>query len=930
MTCLLSNIEEINYTETRLRVQITKMLMLNGGARVSIVVIVKFLKDQKWKIKRKQMILLLFLSHIGFSLPDEMPILISECPLNTSYDWFGYNCLPNNNFSTSSINPFLNRNRQGKKYRRIDFTGIIAPENVVSTYVDTCDGIIYEEHLFCYISKPNTTELKKLVTVREGLSYNVKDLKQFTINFRNVIGSQATATGTMNATILDSLVDALFRYGLLEEDDQQAIEYASNLCVLSHYDSNSDACKFLSTMMPLIGNEKYYRYQFWNTRYPFISFENTPINYILEEDLVAQTFKFNDIVTITLAQYSRTGEFKGFKNLNLELQRCGAPNDIINSWRKFGYNYFSKCSVNVGDLFDKDSTDFYEPFLQDIVKDKIVLRPIPVISMNYIESNNEVNRNRDERTTRAVRRFFIQDNYTTNEYIQIIDSINITFSVKDRAIALNAPKIEIEYITARAGSPVEHEFQFNVLYTKDLSSFWNAAQILIGVILALALVYFIYLIFMTLRYNGQGNFKLSVILTLVAHVLDTFGAAFFILTFAFALYVLVFFKWQKSGYFFLPPAEEFELLIPFIWTSFCCKAIAIILYIISMTSLDVFIIDWENPKEDEMPVSAWRKILVANEWNRVLTVRSYSTPFTLLVMIFILQGLDLQLMATPIPSTKLIDNGTTNSVLRFAFSSFIWLILMIVEGLWSNLIYWRFFGNPFLNFVDLCFTSNISTYIRISPFHGFYIHGRKFFPHADEDMETLEQNLQDEQRNLTPERGLVPGTSATVFETFFTTDLRLEFSDLYNAMLAQTGAPSVIGCKRHLAGDIPKETYETYKEVNKFMKDFLEKKSKNHNFIVQEQSIAQQMIGAIPTVVDDSVLSVVNDSKYKKSLLAGLEWKIALFYLIMFACIDVATESPCIAAFVVFIIDQILIKIVETMGRANLSRKTLLDDRFCL
>lgn len=58
--------------------------------------------------------------------------------------------------------------------------------------------------------------------------------------------------------------------------------------------------------------------------------------------------------------------------------------------------------------------------------------------------------------------------------------------------------------------------------------------------------------------------------------------------------------------------------------------------------MDIFFLDWEKPRrilakgggrEEPGPVSAWRTLLVANEWNELQTLRFTCPTFTLLTAV---------------------------------------------------------------------------------------------------------------------------------------------------------------------------------------------------------------------------------------------------------------------------------------------------------
>jgi meckelin len=65
-------------------------------------------------------------------------------------------------------------------------------------------------------------------------------------------------------------------------------------------------------------------------------------------------------------------------------------------------------------------------------------------------------------------------------------------------------------------------------------------------------------------------------------------------------------------------------------------------------SVDIFFLDWEKPRrvlakgggrEEPGPISAWRGLLVANEWNELQTSRLTCPSFTLLFMVSTLLAL---------------------------------------------------------------------------------------------------------------------------------------------------------------------------------------------------------------------------------------------------------------------------------------------------
>jgi hypothetical protein len=109
---------------------------------------------------------------------------------------------------------------------------------------------------------------------------------------------------------------------------------------------------------------------------------------------------------------------------------------------------------------------------------------------------------------------------------------------------------------------------------------------------------------------------------------------------------------------------------------------------------------------------------------KVATVWSYSVPVTLIFMVFLLDGLETRLMASPVHSPELIYIGQLYLVLTFVFISFCWLCFVLVQWVLCRFAYWMLIADPFTNFFQLARSVNISLMF-LSPYnHALYIHGR--------------------------------------------------------------------------------------------------------------------------------------------------------------------------------------------------------------
>jgi meckelin len=343
------------------------------------------------------------------------------------------------------------------------------------------------------------------------------------------------------------------------------------------------------------------------------------------------------------------------------------------------------------------------------------------------------------------------------------------------------------------------------------------------------------------------------------------------------------------------------------------------------TGNHVLFLDWESPQVQGVPVSAWRRINVANEWSNILTVRSYNMVFSLVLIMFVLNGGDVVKLSIPVPTPELLDAGPPHFILRIAVDTLLWLIIMCGQYLWCHMIYWRLLGNPFFNFLDLCSCSNISVLATTSASHGYYLHGRSVQSHSDVDMKKLSRGLADEEEGLVGLRGLLAGQVEQVFECFFSREFAQQFAQFKERLQLQVKSWG----GRLNARDIPQDFLTSYEEVNKYLKSFFDKSVGDNKYVVQDAEFLGKYFGST-LQTSDSVFNPVRDSHFKRTLLAGAEWYMMLMYAVMFTVIDFRTESPGLAGFIVYAVDFLVVWAFRRVARSRLAMSALLDSRFLL
>lgn len=775
-------------------------------------------------------------------------------------------------------------------------------------------------------SNPNDTILNSYIIVDDNLYNNAKNsFKSPTeIHYFDVISSKKGNKQHIYLPPNELVRSSIYNNSIFcnfDKTNQTTCNFLVNMCASSMYNPNFEACSALSQVFGE-KNGNLNGYYDWPIGQPFFEYIDSLDN-VMKEHFVQSSFKKGDVLTFQLARYSKDGEFKGFKELKADLQKCGIKRNRNQIWRQFGWNFFSECDLNLS--FAYDTTDFFDIFFQEMYngddtilkKSFPVIRPIPILLKNYRDKNGiDVNRQKDETQYKLFRRFFLFDNFTSygnsENIIQVLSDITISFTIRSTdKTAIQTPYFILEYTQLYRNSSFLPKFSFNVQYTMNMSSFWDAVLYIFIVLTILFIAYWIIHSFLYFRQYNYGGTDMHMILTVVSEFFLILGILLFIICLAFGLFLLWSFKWSKKSFIFLPNEEDFYIFFPAIWVSFGLLAIGILLKIYLQTDLDFFLIDWENPHKKNYTISAWRRVLIGNEWCKISTVRAYSLSFTLVCILLIIKGFNTILTASPIPSSSIIDVGCTYKILRFAYTSFIWLLLILIQYILINFVYWKVAGNPFINFLEICRTAKISCFFLITDNHGFYLHGKKNDLHADVDIESLNEGIdmiEDTEEAI----------QGKVFEVYLTTELYHLIQEKYYSIK--------LGIDRREKAPAP---YENYNSMNTFLRQFIEQKNSVHKYLTKNWQIIQ-MIDLGPEITDDSIFTKAPDQQFKYTLMYGIQGILMIFYLVLFTSIDVTTHSPEIGAFTVFIIDWIIFYVFKFRSRYNLSSKGILDSHFLI
>jgi meckelin len=237
--------------------------------------------------------------------------------------------------------------------------------------------------------------------------------------------------------------------------------------------------------------------------------------------------------------------------------------------------------------------------------------------------------------------------------------------------------------------PGTYSFSFGSSYITDYSSAYNTLQIIAAV---LASFVFVYGFFMT-RFWNQRNalipeaFDSTFFIRLVLNLCGYLPMALFWYIFALSLYLLLFYKTQGILFVIIPTyPSDIATFVVVVALCSVMEFVYIIKRIFEQCQVDIFFVDWEvaktQPPENlydqpkQLPVSVWRSIFMSNEWAKLQGFKFCSTEFSLLGVVFLLEGLSWKYIGTAKPNMQDLTAGVMNPILMFAIDVVCWIFLI--------------------------------------------------------------------------------------------------------------------------------------------------------------------------------------------------------------------------------------------------------------
>jgi meckelin len=754
-------------------------------------------------------------------------------------------------------------------------------------------------------------------------------------------GASTVTYKTLGTTINSWIFDHYFLTSAKKcafESNRTACQVLANLCVLQGYDGSTKAC---STYFGL------------GTSVPTLTYSDDST--LRTTEFTASTGSF---IPLYLATWTLNGTFLGYQTLSTQLTVC--PGDPGNQtvFLKAGYDWTTSCKYLLANLLTPGrETLFYELYLKSGTSMKSVPVQLSSASSKY------------------VRRFFIIDNVSGKEsssaqptVIRVASSavlhmkltttdsattqmyLKVQYAEKN-ALALSLPTSDPNTVTATSSGGSSQQTTMGSEYTMDWSEFRTRLMIALIFVAILILIVWAFRMFIFVRCRQNSNIDGEWLLRGILGLASTAADFLFLFLFAVALYVWIVYKNQPQVSLLLPPDSELTLYLAIL--AFCLAGKVLYLGVIVwvQTRYDIFFIDWEKSRgrfaslkpgqRGKMaPVSIWRTLFIANEWNEMQTVRRISLELTLLLMVLILVGFDYIKWASTAPSMSDTTTTATHSLLRFAVTTLFWIILSCGQMVLNWAVVHRFISNPLTDFVDLVSLANISVFLLRESQHGYYIHGRSVHPHADATIIELRNNMQKEEDNLVAQRGMTPDSDCQTFEIFITPDVRREFNETLLIPIAQNilnmqnqvsvrgaaGRPSTN--KSRLP---PMDLIRGYIAMNRFLSSFIDRIQTSPDQ-VRERTFWHRAFGVPPDVmaINKDIFFVDEPTCFESLISFGVEWHLLLFNILLFSVVDWAMQNVVAAALIVWGVDKVYAFLRNWLGEMNLSMKTLIDKRFML
>ncbi|KAM6910050.1 meckelin [Xenentodon cancila] len=756
-----------------------------------------------------------------------------------------------------------------------------------------------------------------------------------------------------------------------------ACQALGNMCVMNMHSFSglsTDACGLFNTIFrSRAALSSIQDISYWRATLPWLYYGDEPglASRVLQTDPVPITFSFrgrkkasdrlqNTEIQMLAAVYNVRGEFLRWESVGrTNLQLCPQPTTKQAAAFSFGTAYQESCDLSLAELIVACPEPlFFDVFMDLVGSEDRKLLPLPTLVQNQQYNGRFINQD-TMRNWYLSRRVFLVDTLSGREkstssspkVIRVATSIKIRFQLVPRTQEgqIFPPLMTVTYtdVLIKDINTQTVSATFAVEYEMDQSETRTKTDTALGVMGGMAVLYSL---LKTVSWKRRIASPLIDVETIVKFLLLYAGDlanVFFVVTVGTGVYWLIFYKAQQFVSVLLPLPSQEEQFVTYIGCAFALKAVQFLHKLILQVSVDIFLIDWERPrskagktvqatretKRDSSPVSIWRTYFVANEWNELQTVRKISPTFQIMTVLFFLEVLGFSNLALRDPWSTLERSPQDYSppyslILRYALAATLWLCIGLLQVIFFTVFYEHFVENKIRQFVDLCSVSNISVLLFSHRCFGYYIHGRSVHGHADTNMEEMNNNLKRERESLCGQRGLLPNTDIQTFQVSFTNHLRIQYDRIQDSLIRRNRPSRLMDAS---TANLSELQFRAYNTMNHFLGSFIDHAHPDMDYIVKDKLALERVIGMeFLEPIDKSIFYNDEAHSFSDVLFYGNEATLLVFDTLFFCVVDLGSQSFVLAAVLTYVQQVIFRFIRNALGRQNLARKTLVDQRFLI
>ncbi|KAH9584254.1 Meckelin [Trypanosoma melophagium] len=762
-----------------------------------------------------------------------------------------------------------------------------------------------------------------------------------------------------------------------------ACNFLANMCVLMMYNVESLPCKLYLSLLNTKGPLK-------NMPQLYLDYSTTNTTTTTTTTTIVYSNESTEPLSFVVDVYDWKGNLKESHRIVNEFNLCRiSETDFINFF-KLGSNRRLQCSLDwyFKRLYNTAPTDFFELYLIDPRnKSNLIIVPVVLKYNNYDISPLHMG-DREFFSTisgKFRRRFYVYDNIGTIEdkvyeniaeerYLTALRHVSFIFTTNGSQIRNNliTPIVLLQYASKKLNSTsllkeqskVNIEGGISVIFLTSIDSVNQGIMITMIILCILCFISAWIRTYSWMRRRQNMILSLGAVIRFLVYFCNHIGNMFAITVSLTTWYLFAVHRAHYDGLVFLVH-DKYVYIDAMLFTATVTKGIAVIYRIIEQCNADYFVIDWERSKGQLLrenrilPVSMWRSTFVANELNELQTLRRWRPLLCMTIILLFLIGLDYLKYTMSIPgSSPLTDDVGVYSIttLRIAVSTFLWFVVCAALYIMEYQIYYRFIClHPLQAFVDLCSVSNISIMILPESQWGYYIHGESIHAHADVSMEEFQENLFLESQGNLPVRGLGGQSQCQTFEVFMGIGTRQYLYMCYSEI--ETERQRSLG-KKEMVSVRPGKQWHFFESIFGFSRKSRVYHSetlaiKKRINISLQQSVRsaestllmkfplQRLFDLAPNILYmngpqsgdrmcKDLFFVDEVDAYGNAFLYGIDMDLFVLYTMLYVSIDAAIHNVFAAFVITFLVEVVIRWYRGSEGEANISSKTLIDDRFFL